>query len=124
MADYPAPGRPRFEHNTDGEDGWKTYSDIIHPTSEFEVSVREVMRELGDLLISKQNDYGPKNISDSPYGPIQGLVVRMWDKIARIVNLTRKGNVTVENEPLEDSFKDIANYGIIGLLVLRGKWDN
>ena len=49
----------------------------------------------------------------------------MWDKIARIVNLTKDGKkISAENEPLEDSFKDIANYGIIGLLVLRGKWDN
>jgi hypothetical protein len=82
------------------------------------------MLELGDLLIKKHRDYGPKNISNSPYGATNGLVVRMWDKIARIVNLTKDGkNVTAENEPLEDSFKDIANYGIIGLLVLRGKWD-
>ena len=28
-----------------------------------------------------------------------------------------------EYESLEDSFKDLANYAIIGLLVLRGKWD-
>tara|TARA_R110000868_G_scaffold114536_1_gene306837 strand:+ start:176 stop:424 length:249 start_codon:yes stop_codon:yes gene_type:complete len=81
------------------------------------------MLELGDLLIKKHRDYGPKNISHSPYGATQGLVVRMWDKIARIVNLTRNGETTAENEPLEDSFKDIANYGIIGLLVLRDKWD-
>ena len=91
----------------------------------FELNVREVMTELGDLLIKKHKDYGPKNISNSPYGATNGLIVRMWDKIARIVNLTKDGkNVTAENEPLEDSFKDIANYGIIGLLVLRGKWDN
>jgi len=28
-----------------------------------------------------------------------------------------------EHESLEDSFKDMANYAIIGLLVLRGEWD-
>jgi hypothetical protein len=28
-----------------------------------------------------------------------------------------------EHEPFEDSFKDLANYAIIALLVLRGKWD-
>jgi len=28
-----------------------------------------------------------------------------------------------EHESLEDSFKDMANYAIIGLLVLRDKWD-
>jgi hypothetical protein len=28
-----------------------------------------------------------------------------------------------EYESLEDSFKDLANYAIIALLVLRDKWD-
>jgi len=46
----------------------------------------------------------------------------MHDKLARINNLT-DNNLTPENEPLEDSFKDMANYAIIGLLVLRGKWN-
>jgi hypothetical protein len=80
------------------------------------------MIELGDLLISKHKDYGPKNISQSPGGPLNGLRVRMHDKTARINNLIDKG-LAAEHEPLEDSFKDLANYGVIALLVLRGKWD-
>ena len=79
--------------------------------------------ELSDLLLSKHRDYGPKNISDAPGGPINGLRVRMHDKLARINNLTDSG-ADPEHESLEDSFKDMANYAIIGLLVLRGKWDN
>jgi hypothetical protein len=90
--------------------------------AQFEKDVREIMQELGDLLIRKQRDYGPKNISNSPYGAVPGLIVRMYDKIARIVNLTNN-KVKPSNEPLEDSFKDLANYGVIGLLVLRNKWD-
>jgi hypothetical protein len=126
MADYNPLGRTRAEREGiySGElhaGGNHTHSDTNW--AEFELNVRDVMQELGDLLIKKHRDYGPKNITHSPYGPLQGLVVRMWDKIARIVNLTKQGNVKAENEPLEDSFKDIANYGIIGLLVLRGKWD-
>jgi hypothetical protein len=81
------------------------------------------MKELGDLLLSKHRDYGPKNISDSPGGPLNGLRVRMHDKTARINNLIDSGS-TAQHEPLEDSFKDLANYGIIALLVLRGKWDS
>ena len=90
--------------------------------SPFEQEVRAVMQELGDLLIQKHYDYGPKSISESPGGPINGLRVRMWDKLARINNLFDKKRDAL-NEPLEDSFKDLANYGVIGLLVLRGKWE-
>jgi hypothetical protein len=126
MADYNPLGRTGAEREELRRSGRDVISD--HPRTdinwaEFELDVRDVMQELGDLLIKKHRDYGPKNISNSPYGATNGLVVRMWDKIARIVNLTKQGNITAENEPLEDSFKDIANYGIIGLLVLRGKWD-
>jgi hypothetical protein len=46
----------------------------------------------------------------------------MHDKLARINNLTDSGS-TPEFESLEDSFKDMANYAIIGLLVLRQKWN-
>ena len=126
MADYNPSGRTwaeRQELLSGGRDVIRDDSRADINWAEFELNVRDVMQELGDLLIKKHRDYGPKNITNSPYGPTQGLVVRMWDKIARIVNLTNQGNVSAENEPLEDSFKDIANYGIIGLLVLRGKWD-
>ena len=128
MADYNPSGRTRLEREElrgSGQDSSHNDSRADTNWAEFELNVRDVMLELGDLLISKHRDYGPKNISNSPYGATNGLVVRMWDKIARIVNLTKNGkNITAENEPLEDSFKDIANYGIIGLLVLRGKLDS
>ena len=128
MADYNPSGRTRIEREelrSSGQDSSRNDSHTDTNWAEFELNVRDVMLELGDLLIKKHRDYGPKNISNSPYGATNGLVVRMWDKIARIVNLTKDGKkVNAENEPLEDSFKDIANYGIIGLLVLRGKWDS
>lgn len=89
---------------------------------EFESDVNETFRELATLLLSKHKDYGPKNISDSPGGPVNGLRVRMHDKLARINNLVDSG-AEPEHESLEDSFKDMANYAIIGLLVLRGQWD-
>jgi len=89
---------------------------------EFELNVWKTYDELAALLLSKHSDYGPRNISDSPGGPINGLRVRMHDKLARINNLI-DNDKEPENESLEDSFKDMANYAIIGLLVLRGEWD-
>lgn len=75
-----------------------------------------------DLLVKKQKDYGPKNISNAPGGPLNGLRVRMFDKLARINNLIETG-ATPENESLRDSFMDIANYATIALMVLDNKWD-
>lgn len=88
----------------------------------FRTDVESVFDELQTLLLKKHEDYGPKNISESPGGPLNGLRVRMHDKLARINNLI-DSKKTPKNESLEDSFIDMANYAIIGLLVLRGKWD-
>ena len=88
-----------------------------------ETHLSNTVKELSDLLLSKHKDYGPKNISQAPGGAINGLRVRMHDKLARINNLIDSG-ANPEHESLEDSFKDMANYAIIGLLVLRKQWDN
>jgi len=88
-----------------------------------ETYLSNTVKELSDLLLSKHKDYGPKNISQAPGGPVNGLRVRMHDKLARISNLVDSG-ADPQHESLEDSFKDMANYAIIGLLVLRGQWDN
>jgi len=120
MADYNPLGGTRFPYKSSTEDGWETRS---YPDSaSFESAVGATYQELLDLLISKHKDYGPKNIADAPGGAINGLRVRMHDKLARINNLVDSGK-NPEHESIEDSFKDMANYAIIGLLVLRGKWD-
>jgi len=94
--------------------------DDLGPTN-FELDIWEISDALTNLLIKKHADYGPKNISQSPGGPLNGLRVRMWDKVARINNLIDTGK-DAENESLEDSFADLANYSIIALMVLKGKW--
>jgi len=53
----------------------------------FDLDVMRTFEELETLLLRKHKDYGPKNIAMAPGGPINGLRVRMWDKMARINNL-------------------------------------
>ena len=89
--------------------------------SDFESAVREVFDEARELLLRKHRDYGPHNIGRSPGGPLNGLRVRMWDKLARINNLIDKG-AEPENESLRDSLMDLMNYAAIGLLVIDGRW--
>lgn len=89
---------------------------------EFYCDALDIVNNNLALLVKKQKDYGPKNISQSPGGPLNGLRVRMFDKLARINNLIETG-ATPENESLRDSFMDIANYATIALMVLDNKWD-
>jgi hypothetical protein len=80
-----------------------------------------IMDAAGKVLIAKHHDYGPLNIARSPGGPINGLRVRMWDKIARINNLV-DSNVKPSNESLRDSFMDLLNYSAIAIMVLDNHW--
>jgi hypothetical protein len=91
-------------------------------SKEFTQSVSNTFKEAEVLLLRKHKDYGPKNISESPGGPINGLRVRMHDKLARINHLYDSG-ATPENESLRDSFIDMANYALIAMIVLDGKWE-
>jgi hypothetical protein len=87
----------------------------------FVADVWRIMDTAGNLLIRKHHDYGPKNIAHSPGGPLNGLRVRMWDKIARINNLLDSG-VKPSNESLRDSYLDLLNYSAIAMMVLDGVW--
>ena len=122
MADYKTPSF----YGIRGKDYPSQYrssgDNAQRPTVDFNDEVRIVYDELMSILLKKHKDYGPKNIADAPGGALNGLRVRIHDKIARINNLIDKGSEP-EYESLEDSFKDLANYAIIALLVLRRKWD-
>jgi hypothetical protein len=74
-----------------------------------------------EVLVKKQSDYGPKNISLAPGGPLNGLRVRMHDKMSRINHLIDNG-ATPENESLRDSFLDMLNYSAIAMMVLDEDW--
>jgi hypothetical protein len=95
--------------------------DQVDEPDDFELAVLEATDELTDVLLAKHKDYGPGNIAGSPGGPLNGLRVRLYDKLARINNLVETG-AGPANEPLRDSFLDLANYALIGLLVLDGNW--
>ena len=88
---------------------------------DFEEAIQQKFQHAKSVLLQKHKDYGPKNIAQSPGGPLNGLRVRMWDKFARINHLIDSG-ATPENESLKDSFLDMANYAIIAMLVLDGEW--
>lgn len=71
------------------------------------------------FLAAKHHDYGPTNILR--FGQ-NGLAVRSWDKVARILNLeARADEGTVE--PLSDAYKDIVGYCVISAMLANGTFE-
>ena len=90
-----------------------------------------IQEEQYEMFARKHMDYGLNNIalggdivsnSDDKQFSLTGLCIRLTDKISRLKNLLINGRSFVEGEGIQDTFIDIANYGIIGLLVGRNKW--
>ena len=104
------------------EDKMSFMQDILGIQTEMGVEMLRAACECVQLFDSKQLDYGSSNIA---LGGELGVAVRLQDKVSRMRNLLLKelkGDANVNHESLEDSFKDAANYGMIGLLLKRGLW--
>ena len=92
---------------------------------------KQITKEMYEMFAAKHMDYGLNNIAlggdilnnegDKKFS-LTGLAIRLTDKISRLKNLLLNGKNYVKGEGMEDTFIDVANYGIIGLLVGRDKW--
>jgi hypothetical protein len=82
------------------------------------------------LHLRKNADYGPANILGAGF---VGGVVRLWDKMARLMNLSGfKLNIVepaeytapreAANESIDDTLLDLPNYGVILSLLRQSKW--
>tara|TARA_B100000965_G_scaffold395696_1_gene409577 strand:+ start:80 stop:475 length:396 start_codon:yes stop_codon:yes gene_type:complete len=91
---------------------------------------QQIQFEQWHTFCKKQMDYGPSNISmgtslvsdDEKRLSLVGLIVRINDKVQRLLNLVVKHNREAQNEPAIDAFKDLSVYGIIAQIVQNGKW--
>tara|TARA_Y100001938_G_scaffold137440_1_gene201604 strand:+ start:593 stop:1027 length:435 start_codon:yes stop_codon:yes gene_type:complete len=91
---------------------------------------QKIQYEQWATFCKKQMDYGPSNIAmgtslrtkEERRLSMIGLIVRINDKIQRLMNLIVKHNREAQNEPAMDAFKDLSVYGIIAQIVDNGKW--
>jgi predicted nuclease with TOPRIM domain len=138
--------RKKFEEMKEENPNWEsssTYNNVNlkYNTSKPENAVKkaypeisegfsELQKEQLNLFSKKMMDYGLGNIAlggnlnsseDKNYA-LQGIQIRLNDKVNRLKNLFKNGENFVKDESIEDTFMDIANYGIIGLLLLKDKW--
>ena len=112
------------DNSFDQLEGWDLNSEATAHQGlddKFVSDMWRVFDTAGNLLLRKHHDYGPKNVAHSPGGPLNGLRVRMWDKVARINNLLDSG-VKPSNESLRDSFIDLLNYSAIAIMVIDKNW--
>ena len=111
-------------------DGGDAISYIEETYPETAKEFQRLQFEQWNLFCKKQMDYGPSNIAmgtelktdeEKRLSKI-GLIVRINDKVQRLINLVVKNNREAQNEPTIDAFKDLACYGIIAQIVEAGKW--
>jgi len=100
------------------DDGGFTAADeepIPYTVTDYVADHYKIALEIAELLDKKRGDYGAENIKK--FGSY-GVLVRVSDKVERLINLSRKeGQVNFES--VEDSWKDIAGYAILALIELR-----
>lgn len=117
-----AEGHGTYHHwDSTGRHVRSVYSGTNKHETDFGILVRDKSEEAVTLLLKKHADYGPNNIALSPFGPLEGLTVRLWDKVARLAHLLKEGK-TPDNESVRDTLIDISNYGLIGVMVSDGCW--
>ena len=92
---------------------------------------RKIQQEQYELFLHKQHDYGPGNISvgtqlqtkEEVKLSLTGLWFRMNDKLQRVKTLLMNNRESaIKDEPLEDAYLDVSNYGIMATIVGRDKW--
>jgi len=73
-----------------------------------------VQREALELFRRKNTDYGD---AFSNYGTV-GVIVRMGDKIQRLISVSNNGVALIDSESLRDTLIDLHNYAAMGIMLL------
>jgi hypothetical protein len=73
-----------------------------------------VHNESLDLFMKKNADYGD---AFATYGPV-GVIVRMGDKIQRLLSVSNKGVALVDSESLRDTLIDLHNYAAMAVMLI------
>jgi len=85
---------------------------------EFRINqMNDVQKEALELFIKKNTDYGD---AFATYGTV-GVIVRMGDKIQRLISVTNKGVSLVDNESVRDTLIDLYNYAAMGIMLIDEK---
>lgn len=79
---------------------------------------KQVVKELEDVYIKKNHDYGDSFAIILKRFGLKSTVIRLWDKLMRLETLCKK-EAKVQDEGIEDTLKDLANYAIMTVAEMR-----
>lgn len=76
--------------------------------------LQAVQEEALALFTRKNADYGD---AFANYGPV-GVIMRMGDKIQRLMSITNTNVQMVDSESLRDTLIDLHNYAAMGVMLI------
>lgn len=79
--------------------------------------LRAVQNEGYELFKKKNADYGD---AFATYGPI-GVIVRLGDKIQRLMSVSKSNLQCVKDESLRDTLIDLHNYSAMAIMLMDEK---
>lgn len=96
-------------------------------TDAFNVELEKLFCRMRDILIAKGHDYAGASDRFSNFRlceamgiPVwKGIVIRMSDKLSRIMCFAKADALQVKDESVEDTLLDLANYALLCLCAYR-----
>ena len=76
---------------------------------------KQIQNEGLELFLKKNSDYGD---AFAKYGTI-GVLIRIGDKISRLINISNKNISLVNDESMKDTLIDLHNYAAMALMLLN-----
>ena len=89
-------------------------------TNKLEQAFVEQLEKSFELFKKKNNDYGSKNLGEFM---ALGVIIRASDKMARLKQFYFENkDLMVEEETVIDTWSDLVNYAVVGLIMAKGQW--
>lgn len=77
--------------------------------------MKKIQEEALELFARKNADYGD---AFAQYGTV-GVLIRIEDKLKRIISISKTSIVLVKDETLKDTLIDLHNYSAMALMLLN-----
>lgn len=84
---------------------------------------KKVVDEAVALAKRKNADYSGDKVDNLALTGVNGIAVRLLDKVSRAYNLSSGADRQVKDESLRDTFVDILNYAVFAVIMLDGEWN-